>query len=108
MALSLYLQAGAAKKPAFWLDKFNISCQESEMLKSRRASPHGFGRNKNKKKTNMFWLTGILQRCRAGTSRCYRITQGECDLEEKCIIMTHPAQCNFSVAKNQFWMYGLD
>lgn len=60
MALSVYLQAGAAKKPAFWLDKFNISCQESEMLKSRRASPHGFGRNKktNKKKQTCFGWRG--------------------------------------------------
>lgn len=43
--LSLYLQAGAQKKSALWLDKFPISCQKSEMLTRRRAGPHGCGCN---------------------------------------------------------------
>lgn len=101
---------GAAKKPAVWLDKFNISCQESEMLKSRRASPHGFGRNNNLKKKikksaplhvlvngDIATLSSLNPKMLPNYSRRVR-------LRRKCIIMTHLAQCNFSVAKNKFWM----
>lgn len=104
--LSLYLQAGAQKEPALWLAKFPISCQKSEMLKRRRASPHGCGCNNVHLCAAAigFWFWGTLQQCRTGTQGCYPTSRRvRLSRKKKRIVVTHR-----SVATNKFYMSGLN